>query len=140
MDPNLFQKAVLQQQKGFKKTSSGRRYIDGLPPDGNFDIHLHEASLDPEGTITSTDEERIFQADCGDYLASPESFGGRCKLGYFVCRHHFENCPRNHPVGSFDWESRPRIRPCTKSCWLVINLRRLASWLLSSPDGEKEKW
>ena len=131
VDPNLFQKAVLQHVKGIKKSVQGRRYLDALPNDGAFDTHFQDASLDPDGKTIAVDEERIYQADCGDYLDSPNSFGGRCKLGLFVCRHHLENCPRNYSLGAFEWNVRPPIHPCFKRCWLAINVRRLMHWLFS---------
>lgn len=137
VSPNLLKQALLQQKQGIRESVQGKEYVDGIPQDGRFQTHLHDACLDSQGKVSEVDIQRTYQAECGDYLDSEGSFGGRCKLDHFVCRHHIDNCPRNHPLGSFDWKTTPRIRPCLKRCWLIINIRRVLYWLFTVPEKKE---
>ena len=49
LDPNLFPKAVLQNLKGIKESTRSTRYVDELPPDGNFPSQIQDAYIDPDG-------------------------------------------------------------------------------------------
>ncbi len=134
VDPNLLKQILIQQKQGIRESVQGKEYIDGIPQDGQFQTHVHDASMDAQGKVTELDIQRAYQAECGDYLDSDGTFGGRCKLDRFVCRYHLENCPRNHPLGSFDWKNTPWIRPCIKRCWLIIYTRRILHWLITVPE------
>lgn len=128
---------LVNAAKGVKKVTKVRRFHESLPRDGSFLVSRVDADVDVTDKVCVVEEEHVYRCECGCYVESPYQIVGRCRAGLLVCQDHFQSCPRNARDPGFDPHNAPRLRPCLRRCWFLINLSWFLRWLVTPPKSKE---
>lgn len=120
-------------KKGVKRVDRGRHFHKKMAADGRYIHSSMDAHIDASGKVCVKEDRHAYRVECGCTVDTPWDLNGWCKAGLFVCKDHYERCPRNSMDPLFDPDSDFRLRPCLWRCWFLIHLARFVRWLGTPP-------